>query len=118
MQRVTNCKNKMLIFIKPGDDEVFRNFITLLKYIELFEREKNTCMDVVLDNNLHTSLQKYRRENEEPDLTKEFNTIFSSEDKRLKSSIDWIITLGGDGTILWAAKNFNQGKCPPIITFS
>ena len=108
----------MLIFIKPGDDEVFRNFIELLKYIELCEHEKNTCIDVILDNHLHASLQKYRRENEEPALTKEFNTVFSPEDKQLKRSIDWIITLGGDGTILWAAKNFNQGRCPPIITFS
>lgn len=97
----------MLIFIKPGDDEVFRNFIALLKYIEKCEREKNTCIDVYLDNRLLTSLQNYRTENEEPALTKEFNHVFIPEDKRLKNSIDWIITLGGDGTILWAAKNFN-----------
>ena len=33
-------------------------------------------------------------------------------------TIDYIITLGGDGTILWAAKQFNGDYIPPIVTFS
>ena len=36
----------------------------------------------------------------------------------LKRSIDYIITLGGDGTILWAAKMFNGDFIPPMITFA
>ena len=34
-------------------------------------------------------------------LTKVLNTEFSAENK---DQIDYIITLGGDGTLLWAAK--------------
>ena len=49
------------------------------------------------------------------DDLKEITTIFSEENK---SQINFIITLGGDGTILWAAKQFNTGICPPMITFA
>ena len=48
-------------------------------------------------------------------LTKELNTAF---DTTMKNNIDYIITLGGDGTILWAAKQFNTGPVPPMITFA
>ena len=36
----------------------------------------------------------------------------------LKSEIDYIITLGGDGTILWASKQFSGPSIPPMITFA
>lgn len=32
--------------------------------------------------------------------------------------IDFIITLGGDGTILWASKQFYQNYIPPLISFA
>lgn len=32
--------------------------------------------------------------------------------------MDCIITLGGDGTILWASKQFHQGYMPPLVSFS
>lgn len=33
-----------------------------------------------------------------------------------QSQIDYIVTIGGDGTILYAAKEF-KGRVPPVITF-
>ena len=33
-------------------------------------------------------------------------------------TINAIITIGGDGTILWANKYFRYGDIPPIITFA
>ena len=39
-------------------------------------------------------------------------------DDVFRATIDYIITLGGDGTILWAAKQFNGDIIPPMITFS
>ena len=38
-------------------------------------------------------------------------------DDVFRSSIDFIVTLGGDGTILWAAKQFNGDIIPPLVTF-
>jgi len=35
-----------------------------------------------------------------------------------KNSINAVITLGGDGTILWANKYFKYGSIPPIIAFA
>ena len=35
-----------------------------------------------------------------------------------RSQIDYLVTLGGDGTLLYAAKQFNKGAVPPMITFS
>ena len=35
-----------------------------------------------------------------------------------RASINYIITLGGDGTILWAAKQFNRNYVPHMITFA
>lgn len=39
---------------------------------------------------------------------------FSEECKR---QINFIVTLGGDGTILWASKQFSGSYVPPLITF-
>jgi len=32
--------------------------------------------------------------------------------------IKYIVTLGGDGTILWASKQFSGHFIPPMITFA
>jgi NAD kinase len=48
-------------------------------------------------------------------LTKEIDTPFTPE---IKDQIDYIITLGGDGTLLWAAKQFNTSAVPPIVAFA
>jgi NAD kinase len=34
-----------------------------------------------------------------------------------RKNVNFIITLGGDGTILWASKQFSGEYVPPIITF-
>jgi NAD kinase len=42
-------------------------------------------------------------------------TNLTEADKRL---VSYIVTLGGDGTILYAAKQFNGDFIPPMITFA
>lgn len=42
-------------------------------------------------------------------------SILQKEDK---SKIWYIITIGGDGSILYAINEFNSEKIPPIISFS
>lgn len=39
------------------------------------------------------------------------------ETDKLKSANSMIITLGGDGTILYAANNFQKTEVPPILGF-
>lgn len=49
----------------------------------------------------------------------EFNpSIFINSGEESRKDIDYIITLGGDGTILWASKQFRRTHFPPLISFS
>ena len=44
--------------------------------------------------------------------------MFDPKDEEMKQNIQYLITLGGDGTILHAAKQFHGDYIPPIIAFS
>lgn len=44
--------------------------------------------------------------------------VFDSKNEEFKLKIRFIITFGGDGTILYAAKSFHGNYIPPIISFS
>ena len=43
---------------------------------------------------------------------------FSAKDETKKKQIHYIVTLGGDGTILYAAKQFPGNYIPPIISLA
>lgn len=43
--------------------------------------------------------------------------LFVNNEESLRK-IEYIITLGGDGTILWATKMFHGDYIPPLISFS
>ena len=72
------------------------------------------CLEIVLPKDLLEQLHKYKSENTDA-FQKQISTVFVDE---LKPQIDYIITLGGDGTLLWAAKQFNTCRIPPMITFA
>ena len=55
-------------------------------------------------------LQKYG-------IVKELS-YFAQMTEACQREIDYIVTLGGDGTILWASKQFNGDFIPPMITFN
>ena len=44
--------------------------------------------------------------------------VFNSKDEELKRRINYLITLGGDGTILYAAKQFPGEYIPLIVSFA
>ena len=44
--------------------------------------------------------------------------VFNSKDEELKLRINYLITLGGDGTILYAAKQFPGEYIPLIVSFA
>lgn len=45
------------------------------------------------------------------------STWTPEEESELSRRVDWVCTLGGDGTILWAAGLFKKA-CPPILSFA
>ena len=54
----------------------------------------------------------------EAGLTDESLKLFNSKDEAFKRRLHYIITLGGDGTILYAAKQFTGTYIPPIVSFA
>ena len=44
--------------------------------------------------------------------------LFMSKDETLKKMISYMITLGGDGTILYGAKQFTGTYIPLIVSFA
>ena len=51
------------------------------------------------------------------DLIKEPELFININDE-VRRSIDLIVTMGGDGTILWASKQFHGHYIPPLVSFS
>eukprot|EP00353_Schmidingerella_taraikaensis_P009666 CAMPEP_0185592298 /NCGR_PEP_ID=MMETSP0434-20130131/67455_1 /TAXON_ID=626734 ORGANISM="Favella taraikaensis, Strain Fe Narragansett Bay" /NCGR_SAMPLE_ID=MMETSP0434 /ASSEMBLY_ACC=CAM_ASM_000379 /LENGTH=128 /DNA_ID=CAMNT_0028218001 /DNA_START=89 /DNA_END=471 /DNA_ORIENTATION=+ len=56
LPRVSRCP-KLLIFIKPWDDDVFINLLKLLSYIERIEQEQEICIEVVMPADLLAQVQ-------------------------------------------------------------
>ncbi|NP_001154910.1 NAD kinase [Strongylocentrotus purpuratus] len=48
-------------------------------------------------------------------LMKKFKTFKEGDD--LSDRIDFIICLGGDGTLLWASSLFQEGSVPPVMAY-
>ena len=48
-----NQAARIMIFIKPGDDDVFENFFVLLQSIEKLELKYDLRLDIVVDNRLN-----------------------------------------------------------------
>jgi len=44
--------------------------------------------------------------------------VIDLENEQEKDEIEYITTLGGDGTILYASKFFHGSHIPPIVSFS
>ncbi|EJT53041.1 hypothetical protein A1Q1_00048 [Trichosporon asahii var. asahii CBS 2479] len=57
-----------------------------------------------------------REQSQFPNLTV-FNEITDSPVKLLDNT-DFVITLGGDGTVLHASQLFSRTECPPVLCFS
>lgn len=103
-----SAPKKVLIFCKPWDDEVLEHFVKLVNFInvEFSHLEilvEQWVIEAVKENNYN--------------LIK-LPSFFNNAGPKEREEIDYIITLGGDGTILWACKQFHETYIPPLITFS
>ncbi|XP_050224900.1 NAD(H) kinase 1 [Mercurialis annua] len=82
------------------------------------------CADMVRWLKEHKKLQIYvepRVRNELLTESSYFNFVHTwkvdKEISQLHTKVDLVVTLGGDGTVLWAASMF-KGPVPPIVPFS
>mmetsp|Transcript_5873 Transcript_5873/g.9496 ORF Transcript_5873/g.9496 Transcript_5873/m.9496 type:complete len:311 (+) Transcript_5873:123-1055(+) len=111
---------KVLIFCKPFDQEVIMSFRRLFRFI--YKNFKSTR--VYVENWVIDELDVLRKKdpcNDSPKALSEkvlpnvFDASISEDEKR---SFEYILTLGGDGTILWASKQFSGDYIPPLVSFA
>ncbi|CAO2837300.1 unnamed protein product [Amaranthus hypochondriacus] len=82
------------------------------------------CCELVRWLNKHKKLNVYvepRVRTELLDESSSFNFVQTWKDNEevllLHTKVDLVVTLGGDGTVLWAASMF-KGPVPPVVPFS
>ena len=111
---VENPKS-VLIYCKPMDEEVLFNCMKIFDH--LHSKYSNILVHVeqwVLDE--FGSLPEDQHTENFKNMV--FPEIFVNTSQQIRESIDYIVTLGGDGTILWASKQFHGDYIPPLICFS
>lgn len=99
---------EVLVIRKPGDDDVNDCFKELAHWLVkemdlVLHVEQSTLTDpnIMTDKRIET-------------IRKQMYAW--KEGENLENTIDFIISLGGDGTLLYAASLF-QSTCPPIIAY-
>lgn len=111
--KLQNPKSVMIIG-KLGDERIIRYTRHLVKFLVCYSNKvhglKVYIQDIVASNKI-LSYGKMKDQYREQLQIWDFEFINKSS-----SSIDFIITLGGDGTVLYAAWLFQQ-YVPPIISF-
>ena len=94
---------------KPGDTPSRR----LLCSIADFLVNTMTCNPVLVDGLVIDELTKTN-----PESLPFLRAYSGDESKILHKLVDVVITIGGDGTVLWTAQIFDNKPVPPTLSFS
>ena len=94
-----------MVYCKPFDPEVTKSFLKLYKFMQ----EKFPNIQIFADKWLIDEIKEDLRV---------LPIVFDNTGEEVRKEIDCIITLGGDGTILWASKQFRRHHFPPLISFA
>ena len=105
--------HKIMVYCKPYDDEVIESFIKLYEHMQLVYPD----IEVMVDDWVIPEIERTLRINGK-ELLPKMPSVFYNTGETSRKEIDYIITLGGDGTILWASKQFRRDYFPPLIAFS
>jgi hypothetical protein len=122
-QQLLECVlvRNVMIYCKPFDQEVIHSFMKVYKYMqETFPHINIYVDDWVLDEITKVKQSELCTADEDDQVCKidYFPNVFVNEGEDVRESIDFIITLGGDGTILWASKQFRRNHFPPLVSFA
>ncbi|XP_010031774.2 NAD(H) kinase 1 [Eucalyptus grandis] len=109
----------VLIIQKPGSEDALDLCETIVRWLNFDNkriyvepRVKQKLIEKSCSFNVVKSWQ-----DDEPGQTPDLRGKHEREKKDMLKEIDLVITLGGDGTVLWAASLF-QGPVPPVVSFS
>jgi len=105
LAKETIDKLHILIVKKINDEKCFHYSVEIIKIIQSYKSQIYVESSVVDEIKL-ANLENFQFE----DVKR-----FDPEKDELK--IDLLITIGGDGTILWSLRYFQHRVSPPIITF-
>ena len=105
--------NRIMVYCKPYDNDVVISFVKLHQYFQ----ENQPGIEILVDDWMIPEIERELRRQGKPILKKQ-PTIFINDGEAARRSVDFIITLGGDGTILWASKQFRRDYFPPLVAFS
>jgi NAD+ kinase len=94
-----------MVYCKPFDPEVAVSFVKLYKFMQENFPNIQIFADKWLIEEIKENLQVLPK-------------VFENKGEESRKEIDCIITLGGDGTILWASKQFRRQHFPPLISFA
>ena len=92
-----------MVFIKPFDEHVFETFYVFVKFIEELEKELGINIEVITQKSLHVAFLDHEDLIKKYAIKKELLHYDDLSDE-CKRSVTYIVTMGGDGTILYAAK--------------
>ena len=106
------------MYCKAFDDEVIYSFQILYQFMQDNYQEVNIFVDKWIIDTLKVCQTKKDPRNKPIINEGKLPLLFENKDEEDRMKIDFIITLGGDGTILWAAKQFHQKYVPPLISFA
>ncbi|CAD5181394.1 putative NAD kinase 3 [Musa acuminata AAA Group] len=97
----------VLILTKPNSNSVRILCAEMVRWLKNHKK-----IDVFVEPRVRTELSK------EASCFEFVQTWENDEEiKHLHSKVDLVVTLGGDGTVLWAASLF-KGPVPPLVPFS
>ena len=74
-------------------------------------------IEVFVEQYVIDKLREFERENDVC-VDGKMPTLFENTGIDAQRKIDYIVTLGGDGTILWASKQFHGNYIPPLLCFA
>jgi len=110
---------KILIIKKPNDDEVLQCFVTAVTYLlETHPDIQVLVQEVVYNTEINTQKEFDNYRGRIVKWESWANPWSSTENiQSIVPDVDLLITLGGDGTLLYAASIF-QLMAPPVLPFA
>lgn len=101
--RWAEAPRNVLLVKKQGDEKVTASFVSMIKYIENVYPHLN----IIVEQDVWHALRH------------QFPRIHTFNDtSTLAAKTDFIITLGGDGTVLHVSSLFDKSAVPPVLSFS
>ncbi|KAF8009224.1 hypothetical protein BT93_J0268 [Corymbia citriodora subsp. variegata] len=109
----------VLIIQKPGSDDAQDLCETIVRWLDFDKKDiyvEPRVKENLLKKNYSFNIVKSWPD-DKPRKNSDLQAKHEEEQKDVLNKVDLVITLGGDGTVLWAASLF-QGPAPPIVSFS